>query len=157
MDKVYVETTIPSYITSKLSKDIITAARQQTSREWWNAARVKYDLYISEFVLEECRMGDLQAAKKRVALISDIKILKLTDDISKLAVEYIKLLSIPKKASLDAYHLAFATLYELDYLLTWNCAHMAQSKIIAQLRNYNRINNLFEPIILTPAILMWGG
>jgi predicted nucleic acid-binding protein len=156
MDKVYIETTIPSYVAAKLSGDIIIAARQQTTRKWWDTVRLKYDLYISEVVLAECRMGDPEAAMRRLELISDIRILKLTDDINKLATEYIKLLAIPEKARLDAYHLAFAVVGEMDYLLTWNCTHMAQGEIMAKLRSYNRKNGLFEPIILTPDELMEG-
>lgn len=71
-----------------------------------------------------------------------------------LADEYIKLLDIPEKARLDAYHLAFAVISEMDYLLTWNCTHMAQGEIMSTLRNYNRKNSLFEPILLTPDELM---
>lgn len=154
MEKVYIETTIPSYVTARFSRDIVIAARQQISREWWDTARFKYDLYISEVVIAECCMGDPEAAKRRLELISGIKILKLTDDINRLADEYIKLLDIPEKARLDAYHLAFAVISEMDYLLTWNCTHMAQGEIMSKLRNYNRKNNLFEPILLTPDELM---
>lgn len=154
MEKVYIETTIPSYATARFSRDIVIAARQQTSREWWETARFKYEIYISEIVIAECRMGDPESAKKRLDLLSGIKILKLTDNINSLAGEYIKLLNIPEKARLDAYHLAFAVLNEMDYLLTWNCTHMAQGEIISKLKNYNRKNNLFESILLTPDELM---
>jgi len=154
MEKVYIETTIPSYVTARFSRDIVIAARQQISREWWETERFRYDLYISEIVIAECQMGDPEAAKRRLDLISGIKILKLIDDINMLAGEYIKLLDIPEKASLDAYHLAFAVISEMDYLLTWNCSHMAQGEIISKLRSFNRKNGLFEPILLTPDELM---
>jgi hypothetical protein len=90
----------------------------------------------------------------RLDLITGIKILKLTADISRLANEYIKLFGIPEKARLDAYHIAFAVVSEMDYLLTWNCTHMARGEIMTKLRNYNRQHDLFEPILLTPDELM---
>lgn len=154
MEKVYVETTIPSYITARLSRDLVIAGHQQLSRDWWDTARQKYDLYISEVVLAECRMGDMEAAKRRLELLTGITILSLTEDVKKLADEYVKLLDIPEKAMLDAYHLAFAVVSEIDYLLTWNCTHMAHGEVRSKLRDYNKINNLFEPILLTPYELM---
>jgi hypothetical protein len=85
MEKVYLETTIPSYVTSKFSRDLVIAARQQISREWWDTARINFDIYISEVVITECSMGDPEAAKRRLDLISGLKILKMTDAVNKLA------------------------------------------------------------------------
>ncbi len=154
MRKVYIETTIPSYITSRLSRDLIIAGNQQLSREWWENERSSYDLYISEIVIAECRMGDTEAAKNRLDLLKEIKILKLTDDVNTLAYDYFKLFDIPEKSKLDTYHLAFTVLSEIDYLLTWNCTHIAHGEIRSKLRDYNKSKNLFEPILLTPYELM---
>ncbi len=154
MDKVYIETTIPSYVTARISKDLVVAGHQQLTVEWWEIERHNYDLYISEVVLAECGMGDSEAAKRRLDLLSGIAILNLAEEVKSLAIKYVKALGIPEKNELDAFHIAFVVISEIDYLMTWNCSHMAHGEVRAKLRDYNRDNNLFEPVLLTPYELM---
>lgn len=152
--KVYIETTIPSYVTSRLSRDIVIAAQQQLTIEWWDTARSDYDLFISELVVVECEQGDKELAKRRMELIRDIAVLPFSNEVKELAQIYYSLLGIPEKSRLDAFHLAVAVSNEIDYLLTWNCKHMAHGEIRMKIHNYNKQNNLFEPMILTPYELM---
>ncbi len=154
MDKVYIETTIPSYIVAKLSRDIVVAAGQQLTREWWETARFDYELLISEAVIAECSQGDKEQSKRRLEVIRGIKVLSLSDKVIELADVYHKLLSIPEKSRVDSLHLAIVVIHEIDYLLTWNCKHMAHGEIKTKIHYYNKQNNLFEPVILTPYELM---
>lgn len=154
MGKVYIETTIPSYVTSRLNRDLVVAAQQQVTREWWETERFSYKLYISEAVITECRCGDEELAKRRLELIKGLPVLHLNDEITKLAEDYLNLLEIPNKASIDALHLATAVYNEIDFLLTWNCKHLAHGEVRARIHNFNKQNNLFEPVILTPNELM---
>ncbi len=154
MEKVYIETTIPSYLTGKLSRDIVIAAQQQVTREWWEDSQSKYSLYISEAVLDECQYGDTEAARKRTDIVKQLPILRITDEVVHLAGCYFKILGIPEKSILDTIHLAVAVAYELDYLLTWNCKHLAHGEIRSKVHKYNMLNGLFEPMIVTPYELL---
>lgn len=154
MPKVYIETTIPSYIVSRLNRDIVVAAQQQLTKEWWTTARFDYQLYISEFVIVECERGDQSLAQRRVELIKNIPVLNVTEEVTSLALKYFNLLKIPENSKLDAFHLAITVIHKIDYLLTWNCKHMAHGEIRRVINRFNHSNNLFEPIILTPYELM---
>ncbi len=151
---LYVETTIPSYLASKPSRDIIIAARQQTTHEWWNKERSRFRLYISQVVLIEIWAGDAELAKLRTDYLRDIEVLPVAEEIGKLAQEYISALGIPEKSALDALHLAYAVAYNLDYLLTWNCKHLAHGEIRRKLKRYNDAVGLDTPEIVTPDELM---
>lgn len=154
MQKIYVETTIPSYIVSRTSPDIIVAAQQKITREWWESERSLYELFISEAVITECSQGDKKAIQKRLELINDIPILPITEESLKLSNEYCILLNIPEKSRIDSLHLALVVVHEIDYLLTWNCRHLAHGQVRLNIHHYNRSRELFEPIILTPLELM---
>jgi predicted nucleic acid-binding protein len=154
MPSLYLETTIPSYLGARPSRDLIVAAHQQITHEWWAQAKVKFDLYISQAVLDEIILGDEEAAARRLDFIKDLPILPLTDNTKTLAGEYITKLRLPQKASLDAVHLACAVENELDYLLTWNCKHLAHGEIIQRLQVVNLSLGLPTPIILTPEELL---
>lgn len=151
---LYVETTIPSYLASRPSRDIIIAARQQTTHEWWNEERSRFKLYISQTVLIEVRVGNTGLAKLRASYFKDIEILPVAEEIERLAREYISVLGIPEKLALDALHLAYAVAYNLDYLLTWNCKHLAHGEIRRKLKRYNNAVGLDVPEIVTPDELM---
>ncbi|MDR2581690.1 MAG: type II toxin-antitoxin system VapC family toxin [Fibromonadaceae bacterium] len=101
--KVYIETTIPSIITAKPSRDITNAYRQEITRFFWENERQKYDLYTSEYVLEECSKGDVNAAKRRLDLIKDIPFVSKTAEVDQLAKEYFNYLDIPQRAKTDCF------------------------------------------------------
>lgn len=151
---LYLETTIPSYLTSNPSRDLIVAAHQQITHDWWSGAREEFDLYISEAVLEEISAGDPGAASRRLALVEGIPILALTGEIGELAEEYRQKLRLPEGAQLDAIHLACAVVNELEYVLTWNCKHLANGRIIQKLQSINLDLGRPTPIIVTPEELL---
>lgn len=154
MPSLYLETTIPSYLGARPSRDLIIAAHQQITHEWWTQAKIKYDLYISQTVLDEIILGNEEAADRRLSFVEDLPILPVTDKIEVLAEKYITELHLPPKASLDAVHLACVVENKLDYLLTWNCKHLAHGETIRHLQILNLRLGLSTPIILTPEELL---
>ena len=151
---LYLESTIPSYLTARPSRDLIVAAHQQITSEWWQQARTNFDIYVSEAVLDEISAGDPDAASRRLTLTEGLPILSLTEEVGSLAIEYQHGLGLPLSAQLDMVHLAYAVVYELDYLLTWNCAHIANGVVIHRLRKVNAALGRATPVIITPEELL---
>jgi hypothetical protein len=148
------ESTIPSYLAAWPSRDLIVAAQQQITHEWWRQARPDFDIYISPVVLGEIREGDPDAAARRLALVEGIPLLAVTEGVEALAREYENRLGLPPAARVDLLHLACAVVYPIDYLLTWNCAHLANGRVIQRLHVVNGELGRRTPIILTPAELL---
>jgi hypothetical protein len=121
---IYIETTIPSLIVARPSRDIRILYRQEITKDFWENERQKYDLYISQYVWEECEMGDENAAKKRLELIKDIPHVPKTKEVDELAKEYFAFLNIPQKAKTDCSHLAICVVSKMDVLLSWNLTHL---------------------------------
>ncbi|MBE9040194.1 type II toxin-antitoxin system VapC family toxin [Oscillatoriales cyanobacterium LEGE 11467] len=151
---VYVETSVISYLTSKNSRDLIMAAHQEVTREWWEYRQKNYHLVISELVEREIQAGDRAASQKRKEFIQGLNFLKIDDEVANLAQTLIDQRILPVKASEDALHIAIATRHRVDYLMTWNCKHIANGEI------QKRIMSLFDslgytsPLICTPLELM---
>lgn len=120
---VYLETSIIGYLTSRPSRDLITAANQQLTHEWWNEHRESFDVFVSQFVIDECGEGDAGAAQQRLDVLTGVRQLDTTEDVEYVAVELVKQVPLPEKAVVDALHIAVATVHGMDYLLTWNCTH----------------------------------
>src|SRR3954447_2238438 len=114
MATVYVETPIPSYLTAWTSRDLVRAAHQQITREWWQTAPNRFQLYVSEAVIEEIALGDPKAAADRQLAVKGMSVLTLTDAVLALAREYDTALRLPTKAATDVLHIAFAVAYEMD-------------------------------------------
>ncbi|MBM2816608.1 MAG: hypothetical protein HW421_3370 [Ignavibacteria bacterium] len=152
--KVYIETSVISYLTAKPSRDIVIAGHQKTTYDWWHKPRYKFDCFISEFVISEISRGDKNEAEKRLGIVKDIKYLEYNPEIERLGTIYFKLFNIPEKSKLDALHLAISVWYKIDYLLSWNCKHIANAIVNLRLREYNNKNNLYSPILCTPDELM---
>jgi len=151
---LYLESTIPSYLAAKPSRDLIVASHQQITHEWWSSSRSRFDMYISEAVLDEAGRGDPDAASRRLEIVKNLPVLALTKEIESLALEYLDSLALPGRARLDVIHLACAVIYELDYLLTWNCAHLANGVVIRRLQDFNSPRGLAIPVIVTPEELL---
>ena len=151
---LYLESTIPSYLTARPSRDLIVAAHQQITHEWWRQARTNFDIYVSEAVLDEISAGDPDAASRRLALTDGLPILAINDEVGSLAIEYQRELGLPRSAQLDVVHLACAVVYELDYLLTWNCAPLANGVVIRRLQKLNATLGRATPVIVTPEELL---
>jgi len=150
---VYVETTVVSYLTAWASKDVIRAAHQQLTREWWDSERDRFDLFTSQFVVVECRRGDSVAAAERLRVLDSMQALDITESAEKLALALVREQSLPSRAAADALHIAIAAVNGLDYLLTWNCRHMANGIMRPAIERVCRDQGYEPPIICTPAEL----
>ncbi len=151
--KVYLETSIPSYLSARHSRDLIMAANQEITQEWWDS-RDQFDLYISALVLQETGAGDPSAAQKRLEHLNDIPELNLTEEVERFAEVLIQKVPLPEKARIDALHIAVATLSGMDYLLTWNCAHIANAILRPKIEAICREFGYEPPTICTPPELM---
>ncbi|MBM4035848.1 MAG: type II toxin-antitoxin system VapC family toxin [Planctomycetes bacterium] len=152
--KVYVETSVVSYLTSKLSRDLLVAGHQQVTQEWWDLKRQDYDLFCSEVVVREAGEGDAQAAAKRLQAIQDVATLELTQAALDLASELIARGAVPAEKPEDAFHIAIAATNGVDYLLTWNCAHIANAKVRHLVEGICHQLGYVPPVICTPEELM---
>src|SRR6185295_779713 len=126
---VYIETTIVSYLAAKLSRDLVVAAHQQLTAEWWATRRSDFELFTSEFVLREASIGDESMAQKRLDLLMEIPVLAINESSPSLARDMIDRKVIPQMYAEDASHIAIATVHGLDYLLTWNCKHIDNARL----------------------------
>ncbi|MBU0499998.1 MAG: type II toxin-antitoxin system VapC family toxin [Gammaproteobacteria bacterium] len=151
--KIYVETSVISYLTARPSKTIIGAAHQQITLAWWET-RSQYELLVSESVLRECGAGDPEAAKKRLAVLNDVPLLLITEPALHIAESLVERGVVPAKAAEDALHIAVATVNGVDYLLTWNCRHIANPEIQRGIAEYLEQIGLFLPFICTPEELL---
>jgi predicted nucleic acid-binding protein len=152
--KVYLETSIISYLTSRPSRDLIVAANQQITQEWWQLRRNAFELYVSELVIQEASAGDKVAAEQRLQALEDIAELKLSEEIVKLAERLIQDGSLPQNAVEDALHIAVATLNGIDYLLTWNFKHLANATMRYKIEGVCRLLGYEPPVICTPQELL---
>ena len=150
MPSVYLETTIPSYLAAYPSRDLVVAAHQQITHDWWRTARDRFELYMSEAVLGEIRAGDPGAVARRLAFVDAIPVLAVNDDVRALVDVYNKRLGLMGSARADSPHFAFAVAYEMDYLVTWNCTHIANGEMVRRLRNVNAELSRFTPLVVTP-------
>lgn len=153
-EKIYLETTIVSYLTAKPNRDLVIAAHQQITQEWWEARRESFDLFISELVVREASAGDEVAAQRRLDALKEIALLQLNEDTLNLAKELVQKGPIPQKAREDAFHIALATVHGMDYLLTWNCRHIANAEMLKGIASVCMSLGYETPIISTPEELM---
>jgi hypothetical protein len=151
---LYLETTVPSYYTARPVRDVVTLAHQEITRTWWKRRLPLFDAFISPVVLEEVRQGDPEAARLRLESLSAFPVLDAASAIEQLAQTYMTQLALPGKAIRDAAHLAFACGYDMEYLVTWNCTHIANAELRRQLIMINATAGLRTPIICTPEELM---
>jgi hypothetical protein len=152
--KVYIETTIPSYLAARPSHDLLVAAHQEITRHWWESRRSNFSLYASELVVQEARAGDARLASRRAEILRDVPILPVNGEIVKLAEGLIVGGPIPRKAVGDAMHIAIATVYGCEYLLTWNCRHIANAELQRAIRRVIGEHGYEAPNLCTPEELM---
>jgi len=151
---VYIESSIISYYTSRPSRDLIVAAHQQITSEWWDIVHPEVKCLVSPFVILEISAGDKEAAQKRIKVVRDLSVLELNLEIQELAETYYNALKVPEKAKLDASHLAVAVWHEIDYLLSWNCKHIVSGRVKKIIEEINNDLNLKTPVLCTPEELM---
>jgi len=152
--KVYIETSIISYLAAFPSRDLIVAAHQQTTHDWWDRKRYEFDLYASQLVVREASRGDAEAAQRRLDRLKEIELVKINQDAEKLARKFINQKVLPKKAADDALHIAISTVNGMDYLLTWNFKHIANAETRKGVETIYRQNGYQSPIICTPEELL---
>ena len=152
--KVYLETTIPSYLTSRPSRDLLVAAHQQLTGEWWNDHRHRFSLFISPRVLAEAGSGDSAAATRRLAELEGIPVLAFTPEARLLVARFLGNGLIPDRSVEDAAHVAIATVHSMDYLLTWNCRHIVNAEIMKRLAAVAAAEGYSLPVLCTPEQLM---
>jgi len=151
--RVYLETSVISYLTANPSRDLVLAGHQQVTRDWW-LRRSRFDLFVSDAVLAEVSRGDSQAASRRLEAIAGVPLLDASDDARTLAEALLDAAALPRRAAIDAAHVAIATTNGVDFLLTWNCTHIANAAIRAKLEDVCRRAGYVPPIICTPLELL---
>lgn len=151
---VYLETSVISYLTARPSRDIVIAGHQQTTRDWWQTRRTAFDVYVSELVLKEARGGDPQAAADRLAIIETIELVEVSSEALTLANRLVADAAIPQKAIADALHVATAVTSGIDFLLTWNCKHIANAIMRSRIERICRASGYEPSVICTPEELM---
>ncbi|MFZ4536320.1 type II toxin-antitoxin system VapC family toxin [Propionivibrio sp.] len=147
--RVYIETSVISYLTARPSKSVIEAGHQQSTYLFWDR-RNEFDLVASELVVAECGAGDASAARKRLDALLAIPLLDMTTRSLELAKGLVVAGIVPASASEDALHISIATVHFVDYLLTWNCRHIANPEIQARIAEHFQRQGLFLPFICTP-------
>jgi len=152
--RVYLETTIVSYLTAWPSRDLVMAANQQTTRDWWARHGEDCDLYTSDVVVQEATAGDPDAAQRRLQVLQDLTELAITEHSRALAKRLVEEVPLPRKAQVDALHIAIAAVSGMDYLLTWNCTHIANAALRHRIEAVCRAADYEPPVICTPQELL---
>ncbi|MFC1643249.1 type II toxin-antitoxin system VapC family toxin [Myxococcota bacterium] len=153
LPRIYVETTIVSYLVAHPSRDLVVAALQQITRDWWDT-RDAFDLYVSQLVLDEASAGDADAAARRLVALREATLLQTTGEAASLAQALVQSGGLPPKAAADALHIAVAASHGLDYLLTWNCTHIANATMRGRIESTCRTVGFEPPVICTPVELV---
>ncbi len=146
---VYIETTIPSFY-YEVRTEPEAVARRNWTRRWWDRESAKYDLVTSEAVLEELGGGEYPQKDEAIALLDSLPALSTSEEVPEIAAVYVAHKVMPKAPLGDAMHLAFASHYKCDFLLTWNCRHLANANKFERIREVNTRLGLFVPTLVTP-------
>lgn len=152
--KVYLETTVISYLVARPSRDLRVAAHQQATSEWWAQKRKDFDLHVSQLVVEEASAGDQSAAARRLEYLDGISLLDLNDASVILAEHLLATGAVPKEAEEDALHIAAAAVHGMNYLLTWNCKHIANATMRNRIEAACAGAGYDSPVICTPEELL---
>jgi hypothetical protein len=150
---VYLETTIISYLAARPSRDVVIAGRQQVTKEWWER-RARFDLVVSQAVVDEAGRGDASVAARRMALLNGVPVIELSVGVHELAGQLLVKHALPATALIDAIHIAVAAVNQVSYLLTWNCTHIANATVRGKIEEACRSQGLQAPVICTPEELM---
>ena len=154
MQRVYLETTIPSYLAARPSRDLLQTARQQITHDWWNDRRQNYELFISQTVIDEVKGGNPDAATRRLLFLHELPFLDLNDDVREVAWAILDSGLLPQDADRDALHIAVSSVHRIDVLLTWNCRHIANAAIMKRLALIVARHGHDLPILCTPQELL---
>jgi predicted nucleic acid-binding protein len=152
--RVYIETSVISYLVARPSRNILAAAWQQVTQEWWDKRRARFELFTSELVLAEAGQGDPDAAQRRSETLQSIPDLEVADEVVALATRLVNEGALPREAMDDAVHIAVAAVHGMDYLLTWNYRHLDNAERKPVVRSVCAIAGYRCPEICTPQELM---
>ena len=153
----YIETSVISYLTARPSRDVVVAAYQQVTREWWRSARDRFVVFAYALVISEAGTGDAEAARARLDLLATIPLLDATPEAVELTRTLLDLGGVPRKAADDAAHIAIAVTNGVDYLVTWNFRHIANATMRSRIEDVCRRSGYDPPVICPPNELMESG
>ena len=151
---VYVETSVVSYLTARRSRDVVAAAYQEVTREWWRSAPSRFVLYASALVMSEACAGDPEAARARLNVLNTIPVLEATEEAIELTRTLLDGRAVPPNAGDDAAHIAIAAANGVNYLVTWNFRHIANAATRSRIEDVCRRSGYRPPVICTPNELM---
>ena len=129
-------------------------ARRNWTREWWDEHRIRYELVTSDAVIDELEAGDYETREHVLSLVTDIPLLYIESAVVDIVQAYIEHNVMPADPVGDAQHLALASHHKCDFLLTWNCAHLANANKFAHIKRMNTLLGLYVPALVTPLELL---
>lgn len=151
---IYLETSVIGCLAMRLSGVLRIAANQQTTRDWWDNERQRYDLFVSRYVIDECSDDDPVAAQERLVFLEGVPLLEVSEAAVALAEALVKNVPLPPKAVIDAYHISVAAVHGVEFLLTWNCNHIANPALRTRIESVCRTMGFEPPVICTPQELL---
>ena len=154
--RLYLETTIVSYLVARPSREVVLAAHQTMTHDWWNKRVQDFEVFVSEVVLNEAGAGDATFARKRLEWLAPFPLLRATADVQSLTNALLKSGVVPQKAAGDAAHIAHAAVHGMHFLLTWNCRHIANAEILRRVEKVCQAHGHKCPVVCTPHELMGG-
>ena len=152
--RVYVETSIVSYLTARPARDIVIAGRQQATRDWWETAPTRFELVVSQLVREEAALGDPEAARARLAALAPLTALAAPVEALELSRRLVDSAAVPKRAAPDATHVAIAAVHGVEFLVTWNFRHIANAVSRPRIESVCRRSGVEPPVLCTPEELV---
>jgi hypothetical protein len=152
---VYIETSIVSYLVARPSRDPMMAERQRQTRHWWDNQRGEYQLFASELAYEEAALGEAAMARQRIAVLTGLALLPAPHEVESLAQALVARGPLPPKARTDALHISIAAVGGIDFLLTWNCTHIANPRMYPTIRRICRERGYTPPVLCTPDDPLW--
>lgn len=156
LPQVYVETSIPSfYHTTR--KGAAAVARREWTRRWWSTARERYTLVSSEPVLDELGRGNYPSKEAALSLARELQLLELAPPIAEIVEAYVRHRLMPEDPAGDALHLALASYHKCEFMVTWNCRHLANANKYGHIRRVNNLLGLYVPVLATPLELLGEG
>ena len=147
---LYLETSIISYLTGRRSRSVVITAHQQLTKKWWNMRHQQFELFVSPLVLREVTVGNPTMAQRRLRIVRELPVLALTADATAVAEQLMKNGPLPPKAEVDALHIGVAAVHGIEYLLTWNCRHIANARTRSQIESICRNMGYEPPVMCTP-------
>jgi hypothetical protein len=151
---VYLETSIISYLTGRATRNVVISAHQQLTRRWWDAQRQQFELFVSPLVLQEAAAGNPTMSQRRLAMVHGLPVLAVTPEATALAEQLVQSGPLPTRAEVDALHTGIAAVHGMEYVLTWNCKHIASARMRTQIEAICRDSGYEPPIMCTPEELM---